>query len=102
MPCGSRNVTSVPSTSATTEYAPSRRRIVAATASGRGAGSRAIRAAITSVSDVDPSRMPSATSSSRKAPAFVRLPLWPSATVRDRPWWTSGWAFDQCTPPVVE
>ena len=29
-------------------------------------------------------------------PAFVRLPLWPSATVRARPCWTSGCAFAQC------
>ena len=33
---------------------------------------------------------------------LVRLPLWPSATVRARPWWTSGCAFTQCVEPVVE
>ena len=38
MPSGSRNATSTPSAIATTEYAPASRRIVAATASGSGAG----------------------------------------------------------------
>ncbi len=45
-PIGSRNATSVSSTSAVTEYAPSSRRIVFATASTSGAGSRAMSAAI--------------------------------------------------------
>ena len=39
---------------------------------------------------------------SRSSSAFVRLPLWPRATVRARPWWTSGCAFAQCVEPVVE
>ena len=39
---------------------------------------------------------------SRSASAFTRLPLWPSATVRTRPWWRSGCAFSQAFPPVVE
>jgi hypothetical protein len=30
------------------------------------------------------------------------LPLWPIATVRARPWWTSGCAFAQAFEPVVE
>ena len=39
----------------------------------------------------------------RAAPsALTRLPLWPSATVRTRPWWSSGCAFAQALPPVVE
>jgi hypothetical protein len=33
---------------------------------------------------------------------FVRLPLWPIATVRERPWCTSGCAFAQAFEPVVE
>ena len=45
---------------------------------------------------------PSARSSSRSASAFTRLPLWPSATVRARPCWTSGCAFAHCDDPVVE
>ena len=35
-------------------------------------------------------------------PCSSRLPLWPSATVRARPWWTSGCAFAQSVEPVVE
>ena len=35
-------------------------------------------------------------------PAFVRLPLWPSAIVRALPCWTSGCAFHHCDEPVVE
>ena len=62
----------------------------------------AISAAITSLSDVEESVMPSSASSSRSAGAFVRLPLCPSATVRARPWWTSGCAFAQRVEPVVE
>ena len=39
----------------------------------------------------------------RAAPSvFVRLPLWPSATVRARPCWTSGCALAQAFAPVVE
>jgi glutamine phosphoribosylpyrophosphate amidotransferase len=41
-------------------------------------------------------------SSSRSSSVFVRLPLWPRATVRARPWWTSGCAFAQRVEPVVE
>ena len=102
MPSGSRNATSAPSAIATTEYAPSSRRIVAATASGSGAGSRASSAAITSVSEVEASRTPAASSSSRSGAGSTRLPLCPSATVRAAPWWTSGCAFAQRAPPVVE
>ena len=36
------------------------------------------------------------------ASALTRLPLWPSATVRTRPWCSSGCAFAQALPPVVE
>ena len=101
-PNGSRKASSVPSESATTEKAPSSFRIVLATASSSGASSEEIRAAITSVSEVEPSLTPRAASSSRSFAVFVRLPLWPSATVLARPWWTSGCAFDQCVEPVVE
>ena len=59
-------------------------------------------AAITSVSDVDLSRAPSASSSARSSLVFVRLPLCPSATVRAAPCWTIGCAFAQCVDPVVE
>ena len=34
-----------------------------------------------------------ARSSSRSSAVFVRLPLWPSATVRPPAWRTTGWAF---------
>ncbi len=78
------------------------RAIVAATASSRGRGSRAIRAAITSVSDVEERRAPSRRSSARSSPVFVRLPLWASATVRAGPCCTIGWALAQCVEPVVE
>ncbi len=101
-PCGSRNATSRPSDSATIEYAPSSRRIAFATASSSGASSFAISAAITSLSEVAWSVTPPARSSSRSAVAFTRLPLWPSATVRKPPCWTSGCAFDHCDEPVVE
>jgi len=40
--------------------------------------------------------------SARSAAAFTRLPLWPSATVRTRPWWRRGCAFAHALPPVVE
>ena len=63
-------------------YAPSRRLIALATASSSGAGSFAISAAMTSVSELVRSRIPSAASSSRSVVAFVRLPLCPSVTVR--------------------
>ena len=59
-------------------------------------------AAITSVSEVAPSAIPSASSAARSSVVFVRLPLWPIATVRAEPWWTSGCAFDQWVEPVVE
>ena len=75
MPSGSRNATSTPSAIATTEYAPSSRRIVAATASGSGAGSRARSAVMTSVSEVDARRTPAATSSSRSGSGLTRFPL---------------------------
>ena len=87
---------------ATIEYAPSSRRIAFATASSSGASSFAISAAITSLSEVAWSVTPPARSSSRSAVAFTRLPLWPSATVRKPPCWTSGCAFDHCDEPVVE
>ena len=35
-------------------------------------------------------------------PGSTRFPLWASATVRAAPWCTSGCAFDQRAPPVVE
>ncbi len=76
--------------------------MVFATASTSGAGSFAISAAITSVSDVVESVIPSAASSSRSSCVFVRLPLWPSVTVRVRPCWTIGCAFVHCVEPVVE
>ena len=101
-PCGSRNATSVSSTSAVTEYAPSSRRIAFATASGSGAGSRATSAAITSESEPETSFTPSSASSARSSSTFTRLPLWPRATVRSRPWWISGCAFAQRFAPVVE
>ena len=77
-------------------------RIAFATASRNGAGSLAISAAITSVSAVVASRCPPPASSSRSSAAFVRFPLWPSATVRAEPCWTSGCAFHHCDEPVVE
>ena len=83
-------------------YAPSRRLIVLATASSSGAGSFAISAAMTSVSELVRSRIPSAASSSRSVDAFVRLPLCPSVTVRARPCCTIGCAFVQSVEPVVE
>ena len=83
-------------------YAPSSRAIVAATASSSGRSSFAMRAAITSVSEVVRSLTPLAISSARSSVVLSRLPLWPSATVRAEPCWTSGCAFCQCTPPVVE
>ena len=67
-----------------------------------GRSSRAISAAITSVSEVEWRRTPSSTSSSRSSLVFVRLPLWPSATVRAEPCWTIGCAFAQWVEPVVE
>ena len=73
-----------------------------ATASSSGASSFPIRAAITSVSEVVRSVTPAAVSSSRSSVALTRLPLWPRATVRARPWWISGWAFAQWVEPVVE
>ena len=91
-----------PSESATMEYAPSSRRIAFATASSSGASSFAISAAISSLSDVVPSGTPASRSSSRSCPTLIRLPLWPSATVRARPCWTSGCAFAHCDEPVVE
>ena len=39
---------------------------------------------------------PSRASSSRSSAVFVRLPLWPSATVRAGPCCTIGWAFVHC------
>jgi hypothetical protein len=76
--------------------------MAAATASSSGRGSRATSAAITSVSEVEDRRAPSRRSSARSSPVFVRLPLWPSATVRAGPCWTIGCAFAQCVEPVVE
>ena len=101
MPSGSRKATSAPSAIATTEYAPSRRRIVAATASGSGEVAGEERA-MTSVSEVDARRTPAATSSSRSGSGSTRFPLWHSATVLADPWKTTGWAFAQRAPPVVE
>ena len=69
---------------------------------GSGDGLPAIRPAITSVSEVEPKRVPSAVSSARSSTELVRFPLCPSATVRTLPWCTTGCAFDQWTPPVVE
>ena len=83
------------------KHGPSRT-IALATASSSGASSPPISAAMTSVSEDDASGTPTSCSSSRKAAAFTRLPLWPSETVRARPWWTSGWAFAHLVPPVVE
>ena len=60
--------------------APSRRR----RRPSSGAESFAISAAISSLSDVEESFTPSSASCARSADAFVRLPLWPSATVRAR------------------
>ena len=102
MPSGSRKPTSLPSERRTAANAPSIRAIVAATASSSGRSSRAISAAITSVSEVDVSRAPAARSSERSSSVFVRLPLCASATVRAGPWWTIGCALAQCVDPVVE
>ena len=76
--------------------------IAFAIAVSSGAGSFAIRAAITSVSEVVESNTPSAISCSRNASTLVRLPLCPSVTVRAVPCWTIGWAFVHCVEPVVE
>jgi hypothetical protein len=62
----------------------------------------AISAAMTSESELEASWTPSSASSSRSSSAFVRLPLWPSAIVRARPWWISGCAFAHRVEPVVE
>ena len=66
------------------------------------AASFAISAAMTSVSEVVESAIPSAASSSRSSWELVRFPLWPSVTTLDRPCWTIGWAFVQWVDPVVE
>ena len=56
-----------------------------------------------SLSEVESSADPLVpASSSRSSAALTRLPLCPSATVRARPWCTSGCAFAQCVEPVVE
>jgi hypothetical protein len=68
-------------------------------ASFSGRSSWAISAATVSLSDVDASRR---ARPSRSSSAFVRLPLWPSATVRAWPWCSSGCAFAQALEPVVE
>ena len=92
--------TACPSARPTTVAAPSSRSIAPATASSSGRSSFAISAAITSLSEVDASRTPA--SSSRSSSALIRLPLCPSATVRARPWWSSGCAFAHAFEPVVE
>ena len=75
------------------------RRIVAPIASVNGRSSFAISAATISLSEVE-AKLPA--SSARSSPALIRLPLWPSATVRAVPWWRSGWAFAHAFEPVVE
>src|SRR6266511_1191348 len=85
-PNGSRNATSVPSERATIEYAPSSLRIAPATVASSDPGSLATSAAISSLSDVEESLMPSSATCARNAEAFVRFPLWPRATVRAAPW----------------
>ena len=62
-------------------------------------GAPEIIAAITSLSELDPSR---AASSWRSGSALIRLPLCPSATVRTAPWCSTGCAFAQAFEPVVE
>ncbi len=57
---------------------------------------------MTSESEPEARRTPSASSSARNSSTFTRFPLWPSATVRARPWWMSGCAFAQRFAPVVE
>ena len=57
---------------------------------------------MTSESEPEASRTPSAINSARSSSTFTRFPLWPSATVRARPWWISGCAFDHLFAPVVE
>ncbi len=101
-PCRSRKATSLPSAIAVTVNAPSSLAIAFATACASGASSFAIRAAMTSVSDVERRVTPISASSARISSALVRFPLWPSATVRERPWTTIGCAFTQCVDPVVE
>ncbi len=64
--------------------------IVAAIASSRGRSSSAINAAITSESELDASVFPAAARQSRGG--IHRFPLWPSATVRTRPWCSNGCA----------
>jgi hypothetical protein len=86
----------------TAENAPSIRRIASQTASSSVPGCSHTSAAITSVSDVVSSRTPAAARSARSSSVFVRLPLWPRATVRPRRWRTIGWAFGQRSEPVVE
>ncbi len=57
---------------------------------------------MTSVSEVEPSFTPCSISSARSSLVFVRLPLWPSATVRPGRCATIGCEFIQCAEPVVE
>ena len=87
----------------TAAKAPSIRPITSATASPRSAAPcSAISAAITSVSEVERIDTRRASSSSRRAAVFVRLPLCPSATVRPPAWRTTGCAFCHTVEPVVE
>ena len=81
-PKASRNANSFPSASPTTVAAPSSRSSAPEMASTSGRSSHEIAAAITSLSEVELRR---GESSSRSSSAFVRLPLWPSATVRTVP-----------------
>ena len=63
----------------------------------------AISAQMTSVSDVERELARRCScSSARSSFVFVRLPLWPSATVRPGRWATIGCEFIQCAEPVVE
>ena len=80
IPSGSRKPARPRSESTTAANAPSMCDMVSATASARSAdGCCAIRAAITSVSEVDSSRTRRSRRSARRAAVLVRLPLWPSA-----------------------
>ena len=102
MPSGSRKPISRSSSMTTAANAPLMRLIASCTPSTREPGCSQIRAAMTSVSEVDSKRMPLASSSSRSSVVFVRLPLWPSASVRPSRWRTTGCAFCHCDEPVVE
>jgi hypothetical protein len=67
-----------------------------------GAGEAAIKWITTSVSDVDWKIDPRASSCSRSASAFTRLPLWAMANAPCAHSTTKGWQFFRTVDPVVE